>query len=108
MASSDWIGASEILFSAVEFESGEISVAFNPKAFWDKNHHLIDDHVLEIFDEMKILYPDYLDEVAENCCMVFAESGETPSLDEVIQDLTAKGFIHSKAMDSYLTKQLEY
>lgn len=96
------IEAGDFLFAINYYDDpdfGGLVLSVNPKSYWEKNHCLYDQHVMEWLEIIFDLDLDALgaDEVTENQILLDV------SREEAILILTAAGLEHSPAMEDFMS-----
>ncbi|MNS31776.1 hypothetical protein D3C72_638350 [compost metagenome] len=105
---ADWKSGETIYFGVHDGPDG-IAASFAPKAQWERDGHLFDQHVGDILDKLGYKMPSYIGgEDMENCFGVW-EPGQgtmqrppTVTKQKVITDLSAAGFVFLQDLDDLI------
>lgn len=105
---ADWKSGETIYFGVHDGPDG-IAASFAPKAQWERDGYLFDQHVEDILKTLGYVFPNYIGgEDMENCFGVW-EPGQglmqrppTVTKQKVIADLSAAGFVFHQPLDDML------
>ncbi len=107
---ADWKSGETIYFGVHDSSDG-IAASFAPKAQWERDGYLFDQHVGDVLKSLGFVFPSYIGgEDMENCFGVW-EPGQglmqrppTVTKQQVINDLTAAGFVFKQELDDLLNQ----